>query len=392
MTRTVAEHLRIVSAALPTAAGLGAEEIDVRSALHRITASDVVSPVDLPVFRNSQMDGFAVRAADVASVPVRMPVYGIVAAGDAPRDLPDGTTIKIMTGAPVPNGADCIVPVEDTVLGGATVTINRGRSAGDFVREPGSDVRLGELLVPAGQKLGIQHIAALAAAGIRTVRVRRRVHAAVITTGAELVPAGTPLGPGQIFDSNSTALATGILTNEAEVIAVKHCVDDPRQFLAMLRSVIKRVDVVFTSGGVSMGDFEVVREALTPLGGWFDHVGMQPGGPQGLTILDGVPVISFPGNPVSTLISFQIFARPALRALAGLPPVESETATLCSDVVSPRDKRQYLRGRMTDAGVEVVSGPGSHLIAAMARADVLIEIPAEVTGLKAGSGVQVWPL
>ncbi|MCX5044800.1 molybdopterin molybdotransferase MoeA [Aldersonia sp. NBC_00410] len=392
MTRTVAEHLQIVTEALPTADSLGTEEITVRAALHRVVVADVMSPVNLPVFRNSQMDGYAVRSTDVAAVPATLPVHGTVAAGDGPRDLPVGAAIKIMTGAPLPTGADCVVPVEDTTTDGAIVTVQRGRTAGEFVREPGSDVRNGDLLVPAGRRLGVQHIAALAAAGVGTVPVRRRLRAAVITTGAELVPAGTPLGPGQIYDSNGTSLATAITASEGEVTAVTHSIDDAPTFLATLREAASGADVVFTSGGVSMGDFEVVREALTPLGGWFAHVAMQPGGPQGLTVVDGIPVISFPGNPVSTLVSFEIFARPTLRALAGLAPLQSEPLPLCADLVSPAGKQQFLRGHVTQGGVELVSGPGSHLIAAMARADVLIEVPAEVTALDAGTSVQVWPL
>ena len=168
-----------------------------------------------------------------------------------------------------------------------------------------------------------RHVAVLAAVGIGTVEVRRRLKIAVLTTGAELVPAGEPLGPGQIYNSNGIALAAAATANGAEVTSVAHSTDDTAAFSERLDAAITEADVVVTSGGVSMGDFEVVRETLIPRGGWFHHVAMQPGGPQGLTVVDGTPVLSFPGNPVSTLISFEVFVRPILRRLAGLPALAS---------------------------------------------------------------------
>ncbi|HEY5857584.1 MAG TPA: gephyrin-like molybdotransferase Glp [Aldersonia sp.] len=390
MTRSVADHAHAVAALFPD--DLTAETVAVTAALGRVLAADVTSPLDLPVFRNSQMDGYAVRAADLVTVPTELPVASVTAAGDAPATLPPGHAIKIMTGAPLPDGADTVVPVEDTKADGSTVRIEHGRSPGEFVRDPGADVHRGELLLPADVTIAARHVAVLAAVGIGDVSVRRKLRVAMLTTGAELVPAGEPLGPGQIYNSNGIALAAAAEANGAEVTSVAHSTDDVATFTTRLDAALAQADVVFTSGGVSMGDFEVVRETLIPRGGWFHHVAMQPGGPQGLTVVDGVPVLSFPGNPVSTLVSFEVFARPVLRRLAGLPTLESQPARLASDLRSPPGKRQFHRGLRTENGVELVSGPGSHLIAAMARADVLIDVPSQVTELPIGADVQVWEL
>ncbi|MQY29461.1 molybdopterin molybdotransferase MoeA [Nocardia aurantia] len=366
------------------------DRVPMTAALGRRLAADVVAPVDLPVFRNSAMDGYAVRSASLATVPVTLPLAGVIAAGDhGGTPLPDGAALKIMTGAPLPPGADCVVPVEDTVTDGVTVTIEQARATGDFVREPGTDVRTGDLLVAAGTLVAPRHIAVLAAVGLTTVPVFRPVHAAVLTTGDELVPAGTPLGPGQIYDSNGIALAAALAANGVEVVSIEHSRDDAASFREQLTAATESADVVFTSGGVSKGDFEVVKDVLATLGGEFGSVAMQPGGPQGLSVIGGVPVLSFPGNPVSTLVSFEVFARPILRELAGLPAIPGYAVPLRVPVRSPAGRRQFLRGRLESGGVTLVSGPGSHLIAAMAQADVLIDIPAAATELAAGTTVEV---
>ncbi|WP_406231925.1 gephyrin-like molybdotransferase Glp [Nocardia sp. NBC_01009] len=388
--RSVDDYRDAIEQLLRPLAARTAESAPVPAALGRQLAADVHSPVDLPVFRNSAMDGYAVRSESVVVAPVVLPVAGVVAAGNpGATPLPPGAAMKVMTGAPIPPGADCVVPVEDVHADGATVTIERGRSAGEFVREPGTDVRTGELLVAAGTRLAPRHIAALAAVGLPSVPVLRPIRAAVLTTGDELVPAGTPLQPGQIYNSNGIALAAALTANGVLVTAVEHSTDDPGAFRRLLTAATESADIVFTSGGVSKGDFEVVKEVLQPLGGQFGSIAVQPGGPQGLTVVDGVPILSFPGNPVSTMVSFEVFARPILRRLAGLPEVCTRELPLLEPVKSPSGRRQFLRGRVTDAGVEAVSGPGSHLIAGMAWAEVLIDIPAEATSVPAGATVLV---
>jgi molybdopterin molybdotransferase len=443
---SVEEHARTIERMLAgplglagTGTGIGAEAVPLSDALGRVTAIDVSAAVDLPVFRNSQMDGFAARATDLVGAPVTLPVAGDIPAGRAqPPALSPGTVIRIMTGAIVPEGADCVVPVEDTRLddtplddtplegtprddtqhdntqrddtqrddtqngtdagsvrtrAGASVTITAPRIAGDFVRERGSDLRRGELLLPAGQRLAPRHLAALAAGGLDSVLVRRRVRVAVITTGAELAPVGAALASGQIFDANLVALSAAVTEAGAELVLAESSSDDTGAFLGILARATREADLVVTSGGVSQGAYEVVRDALEPLGAVVGHVDMQPGGPQATAVVDGVPVICFPGNPVSTQVSFVVFLRPILRRAAGLTALPPTARRLARPVASVAGKRQFLRGRIRDDGtVETVAGAGSHLVAAMARADVLLDIPPEITDLAAGQNVGAWEL
>ncbi|MFD4366416.1 gephyrin-like molybdotransferase Glp [Rhodococcus sp. NPDC058521] len=392
--RSVHEHSAHVQSLLEPLLSLSSVDVSPTEALGRATAADIFSPLDLPPFRNSQMDGYAVDAASLATVPVTLPTRGVVPAGPGtPPPHAPGTAVRIMTGAVIPEGADTIVPVEDTTVDGDTVTISRGRSAGEYVREQGSDVTEGTLLVAADTVLEPRHIALLAAVGAETVSVRARPRVAIITTGTELVAAGRSLGSGEIYDSNGTALSASATANGAEVVSVIHSEDDIDTFRAVLDRATAIADVVFTSGGVSMGDFEVVKETLTTMGGEFVHVAMQPGGPQGTALVHGVPVLCFPGNPVSTLVSFEVFTRPILRQSAGLPAISRPRLALERGVTSIPGKRQLLRARCTDRGtVDTVSGPGSHLVAGLAWSNVLIDLPEEVESLAAGELVEVWPL
>lgn len=405
---TVDDHAELIRRLLEPAMAERTEVVPLADALHRITAGRVLSPVDLPLFRNSQMDGFAVVAADLAAIPVTLPVVGEVAArAGSPAPLLAGTAVRIMTGAVVPDGADTVVPVETTtttaahVSGGLeNVTILRGRTRGDFVRDRGSDAHAGEELLPAARRLAPRHLAVLAAAGLATVEVRARVRVAVITTGAELIAPGEPAGLGQVYDANGVALAAAVRECGAELAFTTRVVDNPDAFLAALKAAVGVADLVLTSGGISMGDYEVVREVLEPLGAVVTHVAMQPGGPQATAVFEGVTVISFPGNPVSTQISFAVFVAPLLRAAAGLPPAAHRPLRLTTAVSSVPDKRQFLRGRTLSADrgavepglVTPVSGPGSHLVAGLAASDVLIDIPADITELSEGDTVETWQL
>lgn len=391
---SVEEHIAHVEGLLRALGDRPVEEIPLADALGRVAFEVVSSPVDLPLFRNSQMDGYAVDARSIETVPVTLDVTGTIAAGHrAPNALAPGVAVKIMTGAPMPDGADVVVPVEDTRESAGRVTIDRSRAAGTFVREQGSDVATGTTLIEAGRLLEPRHISVLAAVGITTVRVRSRPRVAVVTTGAELVDAGTTLEPGQIFDSNGPTLAAHLIASGAEVVSVSRSSDDVEHFRRILGAATKAAELIVTSGGVSMGDFEVVKDVLTPLGGRFGSVRMQPGGPQGTATVDGVPVLNFPGNPVSTVVSYIVFARNIVRRAAGLPPLDKTTAVLHRGITSIAGKRQMLRARRREDGtVELVAGPGSHLVAALAWADVLIDIPSETTDLEAGQCVEVWPL
>lgn len=397
---SVDEHAHLVAGlVVPRLTGIAPERVALLDALGRVTDADILSPVDLPLFRNSQMDGYAVRAADVAASPVTLPVAGLIpATAGEPPALEPGAAVRIMTGAPVPGGADAIVPVEDTIDTEAlseAVTISRGRVAGEYVREKGSDIRAGELLLPGATRLEPRHLAALAATGITEVDVRGRARVAIVTTGAELVSPGEDPKPGQIYDSNSIALVAAVRAAGAEVTLSRRVVDDPAVLLASLDEAAGVADIIVTSGGISHGDFEVVRELLEPRGARVGHVAMQPGGPQATAVFEGVPVISFPGNPVSTQLSFEVFLAPLLRSLAGIPAPVREHRVITASVRSVLGKRQFLRGRRIEGTpqlVEIVAGPGSHLVAGLAASDCLIVVPEEVTELTAGEAVETWSL
>lgn len=366
------------------------EMVPIGLAADRVTAVEVRSPIDLPTFRNSQMDGFAVHAADLAVIPMLLPVLGEIAAGAIdPVALPAGSAIAIMTGAPVPPGADAVVPIEDTRPAEGGVEILRARGAGEYVREAGSDLPAGAVLLPSGRRLASRHLAALAAANLMEVPVRARVRIAVVSTGNELVPPGTPLSNGRLPDANGLALASAASAVGAEVVDLQLAGDDPARLAATFeRAIASGAEIIITSGGISMGAHEPVRQLLEPLDATVGTVDMQPGGPQAHARYRDVPVVCFPGNPVSSQLSFALFLAPLLRESAGLPPIARISLPLAAPLVSSPGRRQFLRGRRTaDGGVETVAGPGSHLVAALAAADVLIDVPAEVTALPAGATV-----
>jgi len=342
-------------------------------------------------------------------------VGDVAAAPGEPAPLEPGTAVRIMTGAPVPDGADTVIPVEDTdhlTFNGAAddtatkVAVARGREAGEFVREPGSDVAAGDVVLRAGTVLAPHHVAAAAACGIARLTVLVPVSVAVVSTGSELVPPDGEPGPGQIWDANGPALSAAVRAAGGRVDLRLTVPDDPEIVRVELDRAAALCDLVLTTGGVSQGAYEVVKDALPEV--TFRSVAMQPGGPQGLGRIAGKPVLAFPGNPVSAQVSFVVFLRDILRRAGGLPPVERVRAVLDDAVVSPDGKRQLLRGRwVRDAGalagaagavagagprVAVVGGPGSHLVASMAAADVLIDVPAAATRLEPGAEVAVWPL
>jgi len=366
------------------------ERVPIALAAGRVTAGEVVSPIDLPIFRNSQMDGYAVHADDLRELPVLLPVVGEIAAGGRdPAALPVGSAVAIMTGAPVPRGADAVVPIEDTRMVDGSVEIARGRDAGEYVREPGSDITAGAVLLLAGLRLAPRHLAALAAANLIDVAVRSRVRVAVVSTGNELVPPGTPLENGRLPDANGIALAAAASAVGVDVIDVQLAGDDPGRLATVFdRAIAAGAELILTSGGISMGAHEPVRQLLEPLGATVGTVDMQPGGPQAYARYRGVPVICFPGNPVSSQLSFALFVAPVLRELAAQPPVLRTTRPLAHPLRSVAGRRQFLRGRLTgDGSVETVAGAGSHLVAGLAAADVLLDVPADVTALPEAAAV-----
>lgn len=385
---TVDEHAALIRSLLQFDRRV--ETLPLDEALGHVTASAVTSPVDLPLFRNSQMDGFAVRAADIAVVPAELPIVGeIPARPGVPAALEPGTAVRIMTGAVVPVGADAVVPVEDAAVVDGLVIFETPRAVGAYVRDRGSDLHTGDRLLPSATVLGSRHLAALAAAGIASVDVIAPVRVAVITTGAELVAAGVDPQPGQVYDSNAIAVVSAVRAAGASVVFTARVADDHEAFREALRGATEAADLVITSGGISMGDYEVVREVLEPLGATVTTIAMQPGGPQATAVVDGVPVISFPGNPVSTQISVEMFVAPVLRERAGLPAALRRPRMLDTDLRSVPGKRQLLRGRAVgEDGVTVVGGASSHLVAGLAASDLLIDIPAQTVELTKGDIVE----
>ncbi|MBB0245640.1 molybdopterin molybdenumtransferase MoeA [Streptomyces alkaliphilus] len=459
--RSVDEHLAEIVA---TVRPLDPIELPLSDAYGCVLTEDVTVPVALPSFDNSSMDGYAVRVADLEGADERYPAV-LEVIGDAPAggDTPaptvgPGRAVRIMTGAPLPPGAEAVVPVEWTdggtgggpaesmaghgpVIGGE-VRVHRPVSPGQHVRRRGGDVAAGALALAAGTLLTPPRIGLLAAVGRASVPVRPRPRVAVISTGSELVPPGRPLAPGRIHDSNGFALAAAVREAGGEPYRVAAVVDDPVELRAVLTDQMGRADLIITTGGVSVGAYDVVKAALSgpeapPGSVEFHRLAMQPGKPQGFGVLVGaagerVPLLALPGNPVSAYVSFELFVRPAMRVLAGRldrhRPRARAVLAAEAPLTSPKGKRQFLRGALAGTGrgapvpdgpaggsgradgsggatgdlpggpvsaardgltVSPVGGAGSHLVAALARADCLIVVPEEVTEVAPGTGVEV---
>ncbi|PPF84500.1 molybdopterin molybdenumtransferase MoeA [Subtercola sp. Z020] len=421
----------------------------------RVLAADVLSPTDLPSFDNSQMDGYAVSWFDLVTAspeqPVALRVAPQIAAGEGGAPLVAGTAAPIMTGAPVPAGADAIVPIEqavppvfpdpdalqlafdleeagapgvtteaeqpggsepDLILGSGvrnettarpSVSFTSPVTPGAYVRRTGSDVQAGAVLLPEGSTLGAAQLGVVAGTGLTEVEVVKRLRVLLVSTGHEIRDAGSELAAGQIYDSNSVALSTALIEAGCEVTAVACRSDDAPVLLGILNQHGPEADLIITVGGVSAGAREVVRDALAPLGVEFRSVAMQPGGPQGLGLAVipssapstplSRPTLCLPGNPVSALVSFEMFVRPVLRRFAQFEPAERvrEVAMLAEAVDSPAETYQVRRGFVREDGtVALIGGPSSHLLHSYASSNALVHIPAEVTHLDTGDPVMVW--
>lgn len=397
--RSVDDHLAECLAAVEP---LPALDVALFDAADCLLVEDVVATVSLPSFENSAMDGYAVMADDVAAAtaetPITLPVVGDLPAGSGEHlRLTPGSAIRIMTGAPTPRGADGIVPVEATDAGVARVQIREPATPGVFIRRIGEDVREGDVVLKAGVRLSPRHIGLLAAIGRDRVLVRPRPRVVVISTGSELVEPGRALSFGQIHDSNSYLLVAAATEIGAVATRVGIVADDAQAFLNMLEDQLVRADLVITSGGVSAGAFDTVKEVLRELGTvTFTKVAMQPGMPQGfgsLAALGGreVPIFTLPGNPVSSAVSFELFVRPVIRKMRGEATLHrhSVQAVATRDWRSPENKRQFVRAvleRRVDGAplVTPVGGQGSHLVADLAHATCLAVVPEGVGQVRAG--------
>jgi molybdopterin molybdotransferase len=399
--RSVEEHQRVVNELITARAALA---VELRDAEGLVLAEDVTAVLSLPVFDNSAMDGYAVRADEVASAaaehPVKLPVAEDIPAGRTDIPIFDpGTAHRIMTGAPIPAGATAIVPVEATDGGTDVVTITTPSAEGRHIRRAGEDVAAGTTVLWAGQVVTPAVVGLAAALGLHRLTVIPRQRVLVISTGSELVSPGAALRPGQIYESNSLMLAAAIREAGADVVAAVTASDDVEHFTAVLDEYAAESDVIITSGGVSAGAYEVVKDAFGRTGDQgveFVKVAMQPGMPQGTGRVAGTPIVTVPGNPVSALVSFEVFIRPALRSAMGLPAPQRprRSALLAETLTAPAGKRQFRRG-VFDVTTDTVTshGPaGSHHLRYLASANCLIDIPVDATEVPAGTQVQVWDI
>ncbi|HVC13725.1 MAG TPA: gephyrin-like molybdotransferase Glp [Acidimicrobiales bacterium] len=352
-------------------APLGSVVLDLAQAVGCVLAAPAVASVDVPPFANSAMDGYAVRAADTVDAPATLDVVGRVLAG-ATLDtaVGPGQAARIMTGAPVPAGADAVCMVERTRLAGGDgkVVVEAVVEAGENVRNPGGDVRCGEVVLDPGAEIGPTQLAALVSAGCATVEVHPRPRVGVISTGDELVDPGTPLGPAQIYDSNRPMLLSLVAESGCRPVDLGRSGDDEAALAARITHALGDVDVLVLSGGVSVGDVDVVRMVLDRLGGAATHwmqIAIRPAKPFSFSVLQGsgrpVPVFGLPGNPVSSAVSFELLVRPALRKMAGhrmtgRPRVVARAVAPLRR--HPDGRTHFVRVQLSTGDVETPLAPG----------------------------------
>lgn len=392
---TVEEARRLIATHVSPVA---AETTPILGALGRIVASPVVAPIALPPFDNSAMDGFAVRSADLggaSGMAVMLPVVGTIAAGA--RNVPalqPGQAMRIMTGAPLPPGADAVVPWEEAAEAEGQVSLPTRVEPGAHVRRAGEDVARGSRVLEAGQPLNASRIALLAALGRATALVYAPLRVAVLTTGDELAEPGTPLAAGQIYDSNAYAMMAAIAEAGGQPLRVKAASDDPDEIKrALSRALV--CDVVITTGGVSKGDFDHVGETLAALGRvHFKEVAQQPGKPFMFATIRGKPVFGLPGNPVAAAVCFEVYIRPALRRMMGHSAQERpHVLAVAADAYEKRMGRQvFLRAKIVKTGsvyhARLAGDQGSAMMGAMAAANSLMIVPADSRGFKAGDLIE----
>ncbi len=373
---------------------LPAEERPLLDALGSVLAEDVRAPNDVPPFANSAMDGYAVRAADVAGAPVRLRVSVDIAAGQsAERPLERGTAARIMTGAPLPPGADAVVRFEDTDRATDVVEVRKAVPPGENVRLAGEDLTKGAVVLPAGTLLRPAEIGVLATAGRGALRVVRRPRVAVLSTGDELVDVDETPGPGKIRDANRYSLAVAAQAAGAVPVMLGIARDTADELRGALRRAA-REDVIVTSGGVSVGDYDFVKVVMRELGTMnFWSIAMRPGKPVAFGEILGKPIFGLPGNPVSALLTFELFARPALLRLQGRTKLHRQRATarLVEDVQKPPHLRFFGRAIYDAAsGTVRTTGPqGSGILRSMALANCLLDLPVGPSFVRTGTAVAV---
>jgi molybdopterin molybdotransferase len=392
---TVAEaRTRIVSAFAP----LPAEQVSLANALGRVLAEPVHARLTQPPFAVSAMDGYAVRAADVSRVPTSLKLAGYAPAGGSHgKPLQAGEAVRIFTGAPLPEGADAIVIQEDTEAAGDAVLVKESAPVGNYVRPAGLDFKSGTLGLPAGKRLNARDIGLAAAMNHPWLRVRRRPRVAILATGDEIVMPGEQRGAQQIFGSNGLALAAFLQASGAEPVDLGIAADN-RDALQRLAAGAAGADLLVTTGGASVGDHDLVKDALGEQGMAVDFwkIAMRPGKPLMFGNIGATKVIGLPGNPVSTLVCSLIFIRPALRAMLGEAVAESdgEMAVAGRDLAENDNREDYLRSKLSrDSDGRLVATPfdkqDSSMQFLMQQSDCLLIRPVRAPALPKGSPVRI---
>lgn len=383
---------------LATVRILEPEVVPILDGLGRVLAESVRAPRDVPPLPNSAMDGYAVRGEDAARAPVRLRIIGEVAAGSVSHArVEPGAALRIMTGAPIPDGADTVVRFEDTEQEGGWVTLLRATRPGSNVRPAGEDVHAGQEVLSPGRVLRPQDIGMLATVGRTEVAVIRRPRVAILATGDEVVPPGETPGPGQIWDANSYTVAAQVRQYGGLPLLLGIARDREELIRQGMRSaLLQQADLIITSGGVSVGDFDLVKQVMAAEGQMhFWSINMKPGRPLAFGVVGGVPLLGLPGNPVSAMVSTELFARPALLKMQGLPdrPRPTVRARLLDGVPRKDERRHYLRVRLreTAEGFEAMltGDQGSGILSSLVAADGLAVVPEDIDHLDAGAEVEV---
>ncbi|OUN22109.1 hypothetical protein B5G34_08730 [Flavonifractor sp. An82] len=378
---------------------LGVEVLPAFQALDRTLAHDVAAPMDQPPFDRSPLDGYALRSADIAGAdrehPVLLPVADTLYAGDAPHHpLGPGQAIRIMTGAMLPEGCDCVLRQEDTDRGNPVSIYASLPPYQNYVRR-GEDYRAGSLLLPAGARLDAAALGVLASAGITEVPVRRRPKVALLTTGDEVVEAGQPLPTGKIYGSNGVLLSARLAELGISVLC-RHAADSPAAVAKAMAELLNHCDLLITTGGVSVGDKDIFHQALPLLGAEqvFWKVNLKPGTPAMFSRFGGKPILSLSGNPFAAFTTFELLARPLLAALAGEPHLlpRQKQAVLTTPYDKPSLRRRFLRGIYQDGEAALPQGHSSGQLASLVGCSCLVELPAGAPPAEAGQTVQVWLL
>lgn len=376
---------------------LPAESVGLLDAGGRVLAEDFTAPYELPRWDNSAMDGFAVHVAD-CQLAAKLTITGYIPAGGIADDLlvVPGSAVKIMTGAPIPAGCHAVVPIEDTLADEATVILNITPQAGEHIRFRGEDIQLDEVVMTAGCVLGPAEISLLASFGFNSVKVRRRPTVAILSTGDELVEPGQPVGPGQIVNSNAYSLAAAVKEAGGEPILLGIARDNRASLLQKISEGLQ-ADVLITTAGVSMGDRDLVCEMLQEAGveRLFWKVDIKPGRPTAFSYRDGKPVFSLPGNPVSSMVTFEQFVRPALLKMQGYLTVIKPTikATLQKTIPKKTGRTQFLRVLVAEKdGRFIVTSAGDQntgILRTMLKANGIALLPADRSQIEAGEEVDV---